>query len=299
MDKAKASNERNKKVLILIMGRSGAGITSAVKALQDFGLFVVDNLPLKMIVPTVDALVDDKKLKKYDGYAVGIHGYSVPDLASLNSVKQKLSDKFLIDVIFLKAKADVLARRFSTSRRPHPLGGILKSAIKKEMEFLVDLESSADLVLNTTEISPHVLARYLEARYSNHIPKRKLLVVISSFGFKHKEAPVFDLVFDVRFLRNPYFVDGLKERNGLDDKVYDYVRGDERYDEFKTKITDLLDFVLVQYFNEGKTYLRIGIGCTGGKHRSVTFVRDLQRHIEDNKFSFVHLATEHTDIGKN
>lgn len=291
----------NKKLLVLIMGRSGAGITSAVKAMQDIGLFVIDNLPLNMIEATIETMEKEDNNLSQSAYAIGVHGYSVPSEEKLARVKERLSENFLIDVVFLKAKTEVLAKRFTTTRRPHPLRAEeedLLSSIERERKQLRGIEKMADLVINTTELNPHVLARYLEARYAGHTPKRKLLISISSFGFKHQASPAFDLVFDVRFMKNPYFVEELRHKTGKDDEVANYVRSDERYPEFSGKILDLLEFLLPQYYEEGKVYLRVGIGCTGGKHRSVTFARDLYRHLKEKELSFAHVTIDHLDSHK-
>lgn len=288
----------SKKVVVLILGRSGAGISSAVKAMQDTGFFVIDNLPLNMVEVTIASL-EKRQTPPIGGYAIGIHVHSQPDETMLEKVKKELSDQFELDVLFLKADPAVLVKRFSTSRRPHPLrdlGGNLMGAIELESKLLSALELKADLVLNTSELNPHVLARYLEARYLGYTPQRKLLVSLISFGFKHEEMAQYDLCFDVRFLRNPFFVDKLSSQTGLNDQVADYVRGDQRYADFLTKTTDLISFLLPHYFGEGKTYLRIGIGCTGGKHRSVTFVRDLFDHYSRQSLSYIHLSTEHRNI---
>jgi RNase adapter protein RapZ len=294
-------NNKDKKLLVLIMGRSGAGITSSVKAMQDIGLFVIDNLPLSMAESTLESMEASSSQANASGYAIGVHTYSSPSLGKLNDLKERLKDRFVIDVIFLKAKVDVLAKRFSTSRRPHPFhqdGQRLTETIQQERAALIELEKNANLVINTTELSPHVLARYLEARFSGHTPRRKLLVSISSFGYKHNISTAYDLVFDVRFLKNPYFVQELRSHTGMSDEVADYVRSDERYQEFSQKIHSLIEFLLPQYFNEGKAYLRIGIGCTGGKHRSVTFARDLTEFLRSNSLDFIQVTIDHKDIQK-
>lgn len=285
----------------MILGRSGAGITSAVKAMQDRGLFVIDNLPLSMAESTLESMEASSFNANASGYAIGVHTYSNPSLKKLNALKDKLQDRFVVDVVFLKAKVEVLAKRFSASRRPHPFhedGQRLVETIEKERLALLELEKNADLVINTTELSPHVLARYLEGRFSTHTPKRKLLVSISSFGFKHNVSTAYDLVFDVRFLKNPYFVEELRALTGMSEDVANYVRSDERYPEFSEKIQSLMMFLLPQYFQEGKAYLRIGIGCTGGKHRSVTFTRDLGAFLSAAAIDFLEVTTDHKDIQK-
>lgn len=293
---------RAKKLLVLILGRSGAGITSSVKAMQDNGFFVIDNLPLKMIRPTVDLLEANLELAPESGYAIGVHTYSVPDVDKLNNLKASLRNEFELDVVFLKAKPEVLAKRFTTTRRPHPYKGSseeLLTCIREEKIALEELEIEADLVINTSELSPHVLARFLEARYETHIPQRKLLVSVTSFGFKHHESQAFDLIFDVRFLKNPYFNDNLRNKSGLEKEVVDFVKTDGNYEVFLSKLLPMLDFLLPQYYAEGKTYLRLGIGCTGGKHRSVTVAGDLFEHIGRGKYPFIFANLEHRDVLKN
>lgn len=293
--------KKDKKLLVLILGRSGAGITSAVKAMQDTGFFVIDNLPLKLAEATIEMMESKESGMIHEGYAFGFHAYSDPDLEKLNEVKKTLGGNFTVDVLFLKAKKDVLARRFTTTRRPHPLvakGGDLLASIELEKKILRPLEKASDLVIDTTELNTHVLARYLEARFLGHMPQRKLLISLTSFGFKHEYAPAFDLVFDVRFLKNPYFNETLREKTGLDNQTAEFVRSDERYSEFLGKLTSLLSFLVPHYYGEGKTYLRIGVGCTGGKHRSVTVVRDLESFFKRKDFSFVHVTTDHKNISK-
>jgi UPF0042 nucleotide-binding protein len=225
--------------------------------------------------------------------AVGIDIREKGFLGEFNLTLAQLRKNFPVDVLFLEAEPNVLIRRFKETRRPHPLGGVIDDAIRTEKRALSLLRNSADRVIDTSALSPHELRRLVTSFYAPRTGHKDLAVSLISFGFKYGIPPNIDLLFDVRFLPNPYFIPSLKELRGTDKKVSDYVFSHRLTREFMRKIEDLLTFLIPHYIHEGKTYISIAFGCTGGKHRSPALVEKIARSLAGDA---VQLHVIHRDL---
>ncbi len=279
---------------VLVTGLSGAGKSEAIRALEDLGYFCVDNLPVALIstlssmidrtpssIKRAAAVVDMRDPNFLEGFESALEG--VRELASLAPV-----------LLFLEATDAVLLRRFSETRRPHPFGSDqVLDGILREREGLKKLKKLADKVFDTSELTVHELRR-LFMDLSLGGPDKQLLVTLLSFGYKHGVPLESDLLFDVRFLPNPYFVPELRSLTGRDGLVRDYIGRTSTTKKFLEKITGLLRFLLPEYAGEGKSYLTIGIGCTGGRHRSVMVAENLNLALP--KIEGVRLRIRHRDI---
>ncbi len=285
-------------LLVIVTGLSGAGKSTAIKALEDLSFFCIDNLPFELVEQAVDKILQSDW---YHPKRIAL-GMDVRDKSFVNGfrgLRERLASKLEIDLLFLTASDEVLTERFSTTRRKHPLldsGGELLAAIRREAVALAPIEQQADVSFDSTTWSPHFLARKIEERYSAHKIGRHLHVTITSFGFKHGMLKPADTIFDVRFLRNPYFDPQLKERTGVDPAVAAYVFADPLAPTFLEKLVDLHHFLFPEYYKEGKHYFRIGIGCTGGKHRSVAMAEKLALELAALRIPQVLISVTHRDI---
>lgn len=255
--------------LVIITGLSGAGKSYVQSTLEDLGFYCVDNLPMVLIEPFLDEVVREGHSK------VGI----VIDVRTANFAedfpdvyREKVKMIFpRAKLMFLEARDDVLARRYSETRRPHPYGGDMPilEAIEKERAALLDVKSYADLVLDTSQFSVHELKAQIIKMFRLPEHQAPMLVTIISFGFKYSIPYNIDLLFDVRFLPNPHFVPELRPKTGLDPEIVHYLKQQPEYEEFTSRLIEFVSYLVPQYQKEMKSYLTIGIGCTGGKHRSV------------------------------
>ncbi len=273
--------------IVVITGLSGSGKTVALRALEDTGFFCVDNLPVALIEAFVAKVSENSEIREI---GIGIDIREKGFLTDVENVIKALKNKFHTEVLFLEAEQDVLIRRFKETRRPHPLQGNIEDAIKIEKERLLVLREFADRIIDTSSFTPHQLRRLITCQF-NLAPGEDIMnVVIISFGFKFGVPQNIDLLFDVRFLPNPHFVPELKPLKGTDRKVADFVLKNKITIEYIKKIKNLIDFLIPNYIKEGKTYLTIGIGCTGGNHRSPAIVERLARIIRKHpvKLSIVH-----------
>lgn len=264
-------------VLVVITGLSGAGNSTALRTLADCGMYCIDNLPMELIENTLD-LVKSGRIKAPHGLALCMDVRNPHFSNEFATLKKKLSFRTSLDVIFLKASNHALATRFTTTRRRHPLlefGENLTEAIERERELLSTVEEASDLVLDTSDWSPQQLSKILESRFSNLNLGRQLHIVITSFGFKYGPLDQADMMFDLRFLKNPYFVPELRRKSGLDVEVKNYLFSQEHTMIMMSKIEDMLGFLIPLYYDEGRHYLRIGMGCTGGRHRSVCIAESI------------------------
>jgi len=265
--------------IVVVTGLSGAGRSTALRVLEDAGFFCVDNLP-PALAPALIGLVDrEGKLER-----IGL-GIDVRTGAFLSGAEETLSELealgHRVQVIFLDCADDVLVRRFSETRRPHALSrtGDLQGAIRRERERLAGLRARADIVIDTTDFSVHDL-RHRLIDYIGRDPNRPSMVVrLLSFGFKYGVPVDADLVFDLRFLPNPHFVDALRPKTGMDAEVSAFVMNAPETQQLLGHLRPLLDYVLPQYAREGKAYLTIALGCTGGRHRSVAMAEELGRQL--------------------
>ncbi|UCE80085.1 MAG: RNase adapter RapZ [Nitrospiraceae bacterium] len=262
--------------IVFITGLSGSGKTVALRSLEDLDFFCVDNLPVSLVTALVSKISDNIRSRNI---AVGIDIREKEFLSDIDSVIKTLGKAYTITIIFLEAETDVLIRRFKETRRPHPLGGTLRDAIRSERRSLASLRKKADRIIETSSFTPHQLRKYIS---SIAFPKRdsqELTVSLISFGFKYGAPDHIDLLFDVRFLPNPNFIPTLKHLTGIDKAVSHYVLKHRESKSFMSKIKDLLDFLLPQYVKEGRAYLSIAVGCTGGNHRSPAIIEAVAKHI--------------------
>ena len=269
---------RNVRVII-ITGLSGSGKSTALRALEDVGFFAVDNLPVALLPPFLD-LRDQGEASKV---ALVMDIREPEFLNNYETIFNQLREAgFRLEIVFLEASTETLIRRFSQTRRAHPATnmGSLPDAIAQEIEALEGLKSIADLVVDTTSLSVHQLKTRMMETFSSPLTDRLMRITLVSFGFKYGAPPEADIILDVRFLANPYFVEGLKEKDGTDPEVMEFVNRWDETAKFKELFFELLQFLLPLYKKEGKAYLTIGLGCTGGRHRSVALVNQLAGLLE-------------------
>ena len=281
---------------VIITGMSGAGRSFAIKCLEDLGYFCVDNLPTTLIPTFAELCVHSSRDIRMIALGVDIRegGYLAHLLETLAELRAQGHKP---EVLFLEAADETLVRRYQESRRRHPLAGegSVLEGIRAERRALSNLRESADRIIDTTGLSVHQLKERLIEGYGTQRSTDALTVSLMSFGFKHGAPYDADLVFDVRFLPNPHFVDSLKRLDGRDAAVEQFVMSFEESRTLLAKIEDLLRFLLPLYQREGKTYLTVALGCTGGRHRSVTLVELLRRALERTGLSPV---VRHRDIDR-
>ena len=269
---------------VVLTGLSGSGKSGAIRALEDLGYFCVDNLPVALMANVADMVGQGGEHIKRVAIVVDLRDpcflYSFP--AALSKLRKR-KDLGAI-VIFLEASDAVLVRRFSETRRPHPFGGdqVLENVFR-EREKLESIKGMADKVFDTSDLTVHEL-RKVFTDLSNRLPGKQLVLTLVSFGYKHGVPLEADLLFDVRFLPNPYFVSGLKLLTGKDQRVQEYIERSESGAVFLAKTTELLQFLIPRYATEGKSYLTVGIGCTGGRHRSVVVAETVAEMLRGRGF---------------
>jgi UPF0042 nucleotide-binding protein len=279
-----------KPVIVIITGLSGSGKTVALRALEDSGFFCVDNLPVVLIDSFASIVSENKEIKKI---GIGIDIREKGFLSGISGVLKSLMNKYHTEILFLEAEKDVLVRRFKETRRPHPLSGNIDEAIKVEKKRLASLRDAADRVIDTSSLTPHQLRRLIVSFYKMKMENLAMTVVLISFGFKFGAPQNVDLLFDARFLPNPNFVPGLKPLRGTNQIVADYVFKGKTAKTYVSKIKELIDFLIPLYIKEGRPYLTIGIGCTGGNHRSPAIAEKLQGYFK--KYP-IDLSVVHRDI---
>ncbi len=284
--------------LVIVTGMSGAGKTTALKMLEDMGYFCVDNLPIPLLTRFVEMFSDpEEKVKKI---ALGIDVRGGQDFGGLQEVLDEMDEKKVsYEILFLDAQDDVLIKRYKETRRQHPLSGSgrVDTGIAREREKIMFLKIRATYILDTSKMLTRELKLELEKIFVKGESFCNLYITVMSFGFKYGIPQDSDLVFDVRFLPNPYYIDELKEKTGNDPEVQDYVMENEKAQVFLDKLTDMVDFLIPNYILEGKNQLVIAIGCTGGKHRSVTLANALYQKLDKQENYGVRI--EHRDIGKD
>ncbi|HET8799303.1 MAG TPA: RNase adapter RapZ [Thermoanaerobaculia bacterium] len=267
--------------LVVITGLSGAGKSYVQSTLEDLGFYCTDNLPLELIEPYLDEVTSHEHANRI-GIVVDVrtHDFATIFPAFYRERLRRLVPNIVL--IFLEATDEVLARRYSETRRPHPLAKDrpLLEAIQSEREALTEVKSLANMVLDTSQFSVHELKAEVMRRFQIS-QETQLLVTIITFGFKYSLPYNLDLLFDVRFLPNPHFVPDLRPKTGLDAEVVEYLEQQPGYEEFYARLLDFLRYVLPGYRKEMKSYLTIGIGCTGGKHRSVAIGQRLGNDLAD------------------
>ncbi len=284
---------------VIVTGMSGAGKSTALKMLEDVGYFCVDNLPVQLIPKMADLLrVPGSELNKA---ALGVDirsGQSLDELAEVLGELDGAGMKY--EFLFLESSDNVLIKRYKETRRFHPLAGNdsrVDEGIQKERERILFLKKKADYLIDTSHMLTRELKRELNKIFVQNKEYKNLYISVLSFGFKYGIPPDADLVFDVRFLPNPYYIEELRPHSGNDRQVRDYVMDNKKAEIFLEKMTDLVEFLIPNYVQEGKTQLVIGIGCTGGKHRSVTLANELFEILSKNENYGIRI--EHRDIGKD
>lgn len=284
--------------LLIITGMSGAGRTTAMKFLEDIGYFCIDNLP----VPLIDKLVDFSNGVQAENTKIAV-GIDIRNGNVLNEVRKTLDSliekQVNYEILFLDAENDVLVKRYKETRRNHPLAGgeRIEQGIRRERERLAELKAQATYILDTSQLLTRELKQELESIFVKEEKFQSLFVTILSFGFKYGIPSDSDIVLDVRFLPNPYYVEGLRAKTGNDVEIQQYVMQYEEANIFIDKLEDLVKFLIPNYINEGKNQLVISIGCTGGKHRSVTLANELYKRLNTN--GEYGLKIEHRDISKD
>jgi UPF0042 nucleotide-binding protein len=285
--------------LVIVTGMSGAGKTVALKMMEDMGYYCVDNLPIPLIEKFAElALGSNQGLSNQ--VALGIDIRSGQELPLLDKILERWrTDGIPFEILFLDASDEVLLKRYKETRRNHPLAGAgrIDEGIKKERECLAFLKKQANVILDTSMLLTKELRQELEKIYMEDGTYDNLFVTVMSFGFKYGIPADADLVFDVRFLPNPYYVENLRPKTGEEKEIQDYVKQGGTADIFLGKLYDMLDFLIPNYVLEGKNQLVIGIGCTGGKHRSVTIANAVYEHLKQQKGLGVKLY--HRDIEKD
>ena len=284
----------NKPDVLVVTGMSGAGRSTVSNVLEDLGYFVVDNLPPDLI-PEVVRMSDVEESDQLLAVVVDVRGGALSNELQ-RPLRDLLGQQMIASVLFLDASDEVLLKRYDENRRPHPLReGSLEDSIAKERRLLRQIRDNADFVIDTSDYNVHELRQRIEDEFRSGQPERPMLVTVRSFGFKHGPPRDVDLMFDVRFLPNPHWQPELRPLTGKDKTVHDYVFGNEDTITFVSKATDMLDFLVPRFMAEGKSYLSIGVGCTGGHHRSVAIAEELGRWFANKG---VEVNVVHRDIEK-
>jgi UPF0042 nucleotide-binding protein len=264
--------------LVIITGMSGSGKASVLKAFEDLGYYCVDNLPVELIPRFAELVGHSSEIKRT---ALVVDVREGTQLEALPAIVRQVKRLLPTKVLFLEAADAVLLRRYSETRRPHPLGTntTVKSSLAAERSHLRSIRAMADLVLDTSKFNVHELRAYITERFQKQETDKSILVSCVSFGFRQGVPDDADLVFDVRFLPNPHFVPEFRPFTGRHPKVAKYIRSFPQTKEFIDRISELLVYLLPHYVREGKSYLTIAFGCTGGQHRSVMIAEDVSKRL--------------------
>ena len=280
--------------VVIVTGLSGSGKSTAINALEDAGFFCIDNLPVPLL-PNVLELATHQGAS-FDPLAFVVDTRERTFLDDAEGMIQTLrGENVRLRVVFLEADEEILVRRYSETRRRHPMtdeGGPVREAIHEERDHLSELRELADHVVDTSEHTVHSLKSLFQERYGAG-GTRQFALTILSFGFKHGLPSECDLVFDLRFLPNPYFVDELRDKDGRQEEVQTYVLDQPETGQFLSHFQQMADFMLPLYESEGKSYLTIGIGCTGGHHRSVAVAEAIQSHLQGEDWD---VQIRHRDV---
>lgn len=269
--------------LIILTGQSGSGKSTAKRALEDNGYFCVDNLPSALVRPLLKQWVDSGEVHKI---ALVMDTRDSSFIESFPALIEELkTTQHNVHVVYFEATEEVLIRRFSETRRPHPMdaGKGLRASIRTERKLLAPLRELANETIESSSLTPHELRKIVANQLAGQASKDYLKVECLSFGFKYGVPLTANLVFDVRFLKNPYFVPEMRERTGMNEDVRDYVLGTEDCQSLLEHIMNALQFLVPRYQNEGKRYLTVAIGCTGGQHRSVAITEEISQRLELEK----------------
>ena len=284
---------------VIVTGMSGAGKSTAMKMMEDMGYFCVDNLPIQLIKRFAEIAYDEQI--QVDNVAISVDIRSGRALSQLNACLNDMKENgYQYEILFMECSDEKLVKRFKETRRNHPLSaknGRIIDGIKKERELISFIKDEADYIIDTTNLLVREFKSELDKIFVQNMEYGNFIITIMSFGFKYGIPADSDLVFDVRFLPNPYYVEGMRPLSGNDAPVRDYVMGFETAQVFAEKLEDMIRFLIPNYIKEGKTSLVIGIGCTGGKHRSVTIARELFSRL--SKSDEYGIRLEHRDAEKD
>ena len=274
-----SAGRRHAGELVILTGMSGSGKLSALKAFEDLGYYSVDNLPLELIPRFADLV---RQSSEIDRAAIVVDAREGMRLERFPAILEQVRQVIPTRVVFLEASEDALVRRFSETRRPHPMGRgeTVVHGIRAEQKRLDPIRNVADIVLDTTKFNVHELRAHIQSQFQRETGKPELTISSTSFGFKNGVPADADLVFDVRFLPNPHFVPEFRKLTGRHPKVAKYVRSFPQTREFLDRATEMLKFLLPHYAGEGKSYLTVAFGCTGGQHRSVFIAEEIKRRLE-------------------
>lgn len=283
---------------VIVTGMSGAGKITALKIFEDNGYYCVDNLPIDLIENFADIFFSQPEGK--NKVAIGVDIRSGSNLERITEVLQNMKDKEQnYEILFLDCESNTLIKRFKETRRSHPMGDrdSVENEIREERKKLDFLKKQADYIINTSNLLVKELRGEIEKIFVLNRDYRSLFVTIMSFGFKHGIPVDCDLVFDVRFLPNPYYVPELKNKTGNQKEVQDFVMNSKVTKEFLAKLLEMIHFLIPNYIEEGKNQLVIGIGCTGGHHRSVTIANELYNELNSSEATYG-LRISHRDIDR-
>lgn len=278
--------------LVVITGMSGSGKLTALKAFEDLGFYAVDNLPIALLLKFADLTYESKK-----------RGALIIDIREGEMLKQfprifrELKSRLNCALLFLDSEDETLRRRFSETRRPHPLGAkaTVLNSLRDERTELQPIRAIADLYIDTTKLNVHDLRALISAKFQDSKESNKIVVYVNSFGFRHGVPSDSDLVFDVRFLPNPNYIPEFKKLTGRHPSVARYIRSFPQTTEFVNRISELLVYLLPHYIREGKSYLTISFGCTGGHHRSVFIASEIRKRLRKAGYS---VKESHRDVGR-
>ena len=285
--------------IIIVTGMSGAGKSTALNVLEDEGYYCVDNMPISLMPKFAELADGHNQDKGYNNIALGIDIRSGHSLAELDSVLDYMKEKKSeYTIVFLESSDEVLIKRYKETRRAHPLAkdGRVDKAIMLEREQLKFLKQRADVIIDTSQLLTREFKEELEKIVLGRKEFNNLMVTVLSFGFKYGIPSDADIVFDVRFLPNPYYVEELRPLTGNDKKIQDYVMKAPEAEEFLERVDGLIQFLLPNYVKEGKSSLVIAVGCTGGKHRSVTLANAIAKRLSKTPYG---CKVEHRDIEKD
>lgn len=267
---------------VVVTGMSGGGKSTALKMLEDTGFYCVDNLPVSLLEKFIELIATpDSEITKV---ALGLDVRAGHSFAGVTDILYKQKEKgYELEILFMDAQDKTLVKRYKETRRVHPLAmeGRIEDGIRQERELLAEIRKKADFVIDTTNLLTRELKEELDRIFIQNEEYNNLMITLLSFGFKYGIPADADLVFDVRFLPNPYYIDELKQKTGNDKEVQDYVMQFPEAGIFLDKLTDMLDFLIPNYIKEGKYQLVVAIGCTGGQHRSVTLAGELYARMKN------------------
>ncbi|MGB9030353.1 MAG: RNase adapter RapZ [Acidobacteriaceae bacterium] len=290
--KARPRSSANPRDLVVITGLSGSGKASALKAFEDLGFYAVDNMPVSLMPPFAELVAHSRDIRRAALVVDVREGQSLEQFpAMLLEIRRTLPTT----VLFLEASKAALLARYSETRRPHPLGreARVTRALQEERHLLEPIRKVADIVIDTTKFNVHELRAYIQNKFMRESDGRSLVISSISFGYKKGVPLDADLVFDVRFLPNPHFVPEFRNLTGKDPKVENYIISFSQTREFLDRVTELLLFLLPHYINEGKSYLTLAFGCTGGQHRSVMIAEEVARRLARHGYG---VKTVHRDM---